>query len=340
MLNRKVHNMQRTLVIILSFFTASVFAKQPVIVDTDMGADDAIAILYLLQQPQIDVKAISVVGTGLAHCQRGADNAKRMLQLVQRSDIPVACGARNPLQITKPFPSEWRTWADDFFDVPLPILEKQSTNTDSIDLMRRVIASSDKPMTILAIGPLTNLAKLFEKQPKLKQKIQRIVIMGGAVNVEGNVGTVIKSINNQTAEWNIYVDPEAAKQVFDSGVPIDLVSLDSTNKVMVTEEMLTHFKAKDQNNRNARLAATILAKQMPYIIQRIYFLWDPLAAEVLVHPENFEYNATKLTVVTALGSDLGKTAIDEQHGNIINVIDVRKNLNYVGTLINGLSNDS
>lgn len=329
--------MRRALVILLCFFTVTVFAKQSVIVDTDMGADDAIAILYLLQQPQIDIKAVSVVGTGLAHCQRGADNAKRMLQLVQRSDIPVACGERNPLQPTDPFPREWRTWADDFFGIPLPILEKQPIHTDSIDLMRRVIASSDQPITILAIGPLTNLAKLFKEQPKLKQKIDRIVIMGGAVNVEGNVGTVTKSIDNQTAEWNIYADPEAAKQVFDSGVPIDLVSLDSTNKVMVTKDTLIHFNAKNQNNSIAQLAATVLEKQSPYIMQQIYFLWDPLAAEVLVHPEHFQHNTTKLTVITTPGADLGRTAIDAEHGNTINVIDTKENLDYVGMLIKSFS---
>ena len=138
---------------------------------------------------------------------------------------------------------------------------------------------------ILALGPLTNLAEALEREPSIAQSIQEIVIMGGAIQVPGNLGDggVFKT-SNKTAEWNIFVDPLAARIVFRSHIPILLVPLDATNKVPIDVAFLREFQAHAVSPLG-RVAGQVLETDRESIQGNYFYAWDPLAAVALLHPE-------------------------------------------------------
>ena len=201
-------------------FTGS---PRPLIVDTDMGADDIMALLYLLQRPDLDLLAITVSGTGLAHCDAGVANALGLTALAGQPDIPVACGFDTPVGAGYPFPDEWRAAADAGFGLTLRGGAAPAEG-DAVATLTAALTAAPEPVLVLTLGPLTNLADVLKAQPELAAKISMVYVMGGALEVPGNVGPAAPA-----AEWNIYADPEAAQVVLDSGAPVTLVPLDATN---------------------------------------------------------------------------------------------------------------
>ena len=195
---------------------------QPVIIDTDMAADDWLAILYLLGQPDLDILAITVTGAGEAHCDAGTQNALDLALLAGRPDIPVSCGRETPLVGNHVFPEEWRKAVDAMFWLSLPVSDRKVADETAVGMLTRIIRESPQKVHVITLGPLTNLAEALNADPGLVENLEMITIMGGAVDVPGNVGTS-SSIQNQTAEWNFYVDPQAALDVLEAGAPITLV---------------------------------------------------------------------------------------------------------------------
>ncbi len=139
-------------------------------------------------------------------------------------------------------------------------------------------------MQILALGPLTNIAEAIERDRSVAAHIREIVLMGGAVRVPGNLqdGGVFHT-NNSTAEWNIFIDPLAARIVFRSGVPIRLIALDATNKVHIGPEFLREFESKTLSPLG-RVVAGVLEADRESIDTGIFYAWDPLAAAALLRP--------------------------------------------------------
>ena len=203
-------------------------ARTPVVIDTDMGLDDVMAILYLLQRADVNVKAITVSGDGLVPCGPGTQHALGLIAIADAKDIPVACGRDKPLQGDHTFPRGWRDGADHLMGITWPEDDAVS-NQSAGDLIKSAIKSSPKKVALLTLGPLTNVAEALQADPNLIDNVQMITIMGGAVDVPGNVTGVPLSAPNRTAEFNIFVDPRAANIVFKSGAPITLVPLDATN---------------------------------------------------------------------------------------------------------------
>ena len=140
------------------------------------------------------------------------------------------------------------------------------------------------PVQILALGPLTNIAEALERDRSMAAHIREIVIMGGAVRVPGNLqdGGVFHT-NNSTAEWNIFIDPMAARIVFTSGVPIRLIALDATNKVHIGPEFLREFEVEGASPLG-RVVAGVLEADRETIDAGIFYAWDPLAAAALLRP--------------------------------------------------------
>ncbi|HEX9259025.1 MAG TPA: nucleoside hydrolase [Acidimicrobiales bacterium] len=270
----------------------------PIVIDTDLAADDLVAILYLLSSPAVEIKAITVSGTGEAHCTPGVSIAAGLVELVGRSGIQVSCGRETPLQGSHVFPDDWRTRADGAYGLTLPDGDAPAS-TPAPKLLADLIAGSPTPMTVLTLGPLTNLAEALEGDPGLAAKLGAVYVMGGAVDADGNVGPE-SGMDNVGAEWNIYVDPHAAAVVFEAAETLVLVSLDATNKAPVTPDFVDLLAA------NAHTPAALAARDLVHLPQTPY-LWDTLTALVLTEARvATNYATERLVVVEEEGRESGR----------------------------------
>jgi inosine-uridine nucleoside N-ribohydrolase len=256
---------------------------RPIVIDTDVGSDDLMAIAFLLAQPAVRIEAITVAN-GLAHVDAGARNAVRLLELAGRRDVPVFAGRSAPLKGDAEFPAEWRRISDELPGVKLPAASRQPESRRAADFLIERLKDNNRPVRILALGPLTNLAEALQREPAVAHAIEEIVIMGGAVRVPGNLGDggVFKT-SNKTAEWNIFVDPLAARIVFRSGVKLCLISLDATNKVPIGVAFLHDFESS-VHSPLGKFVAQVLEADREMIEQGYFYAWDPLAAVSLLHP--------------------------------------------------------
>lgn len=239
---------------------------QPVVIDTDMAPDDWLAILYLLGRSDVDVLAITVTGAGEAHCLPGTRNALNLAALAGRPEIPVACGRETPLEGEHAFPAEWRERVDDLLGLTLPENNRETSGESAVELLTRIIQGSPQKVHLITLGPLTNVGEALEAEPGLVMNLEMITVMGGAVEVPGNIGTS-SNIENEAAGWNFYVDPRAAAEVFTSGAPITLVPLDATNYVPVTMEFYKRLE-KDRTTSVAEFVYRVLEDK------RNTFVWE------------------------------------------------------------------
>jgi pyrimidine-specific ribonucleoside hydrolase len=277
----------------------------PVVIDTDMAADDWLAILYLLMRSDADILAITVTGAGEAHCAPGTRNALALAALAGRPEIPVSCGRETPLAGQHTFPTEWRTRVDDFLGLSLPKYPGSVATESAADMINRVIKTSPQPVHLLVLGPLTNVGEVLRADPSLVENLSMITIMGGAVKVPGNVGPS-SQIENDVAEWNIYIDPLAAALVFKSGAPLTLVPLDATNHVPLSIEFYDRLE-DDRTTSVADFVFQILAAQEENVRSGWYYFWDPLAAAVVLDEDLVSFQDLSLEVVEAEGSESGWT---------------------------------
>ncbi|STY30099.1 inosine-uridine preferring nucleoside hydrolase [Legionella wadsworthii] len=293
-------------------------AVRPFIIDTDVGIDDELAILYLLAQKDIEIQAITIAGTGEAHCASGLKNIAGLLSLMHHENIPLACGRESPMFGMHQFPDWLRELADNLAGASdlLPKVKISSSQT-AMKLLESTLNNSKEPVEILAIGPLTNLGELVEQMPELKNKIKMIYLMGGAVNTAGNLVEVDNTIKNTTAEWNIYVDPHAADKVFRSGIPITMVGLDVTNQVPVTKEFYLKLK-ENQNSLAHQFFYELFHRNEAEIFEHKWYFWDVLSAVVAYDPSIVESTNKKLRVVLSPEEQSGTTVIDAK-GNIVRV---------------------
>ena len=233
-----------------------------VVIDTDMGADDWMAILYLLQRPDVHVRAITVSGAGLAHCGPGVRNALRLLALAGKR-APVACGRARP----RHFPAGWRRRADRVLGLRLPGPAGSPSPKPASELLAAAVRGSVRPVSLLTLGPLTNVADAFALDPRLARELRAVYVMGGAITAPGNTP-------DGASEWNFHVDPTAASAVLRSGAPITLVPLDATQHVPVTRSFYEGLKAA-HGTRVADFVFRVLSRR------RDSYFWDPLAAAIL-----------------------------------------------------------
>jgi inosine-uridine nucleoside N-ribohydrolase len=268
------------------------------VVDTDLAVDDVVALSYLASHPGVDLLAVTVSGTGEVRCPRGADIARGLLSLMNRADVPVACGSSAPQAGGHEFPEPWRDAADNAWGLMLEVVSPPEQPPSATEVLVDVIGAAPAPVTVLTLGPLTNLAEALAVDPGLAADIERVVVMGGAVGVPGNVYPEGES-EPLSAEWNFYVDPAAAATVVESGVPITLVALDATNEVPVTEGVIERLAANDTNDATARVLQL-------FELYPPEFLWDPLAAIAAAEPARVPGHPAEIEVVTT-GDDAGRT---------------------------------
>jgi inosine-uridine nucleoside N-ribohydrolase len=201
-------------------------APRRVIIDTDPGTDDAMAILLALNSPELKVEALTVVPGNVTAAQ-GLDNALKLVSLAGRPDIPVAAGARKPL-VQKLVTAETHG-PDGLANVSLPPARSAPDPRFAPDLIIELVHRYPHEITLVPLGPLTNVALALAKDPSLAGLVKEVVLMGGAIS-GGNVDAV--------AEFNIYVDPEAAQVVFQGGCPVTMVGLEIGRKALFRREHL------------------------------------------------------------------------------------------------------
>ncbi|HML23108.1 MAG TPA: nucleoside hydrolase [Aggregatilinea sp.] len=280
---------------------AAAQTPRPVIIDTDMTTDDFMATLLTLKDPNFEVKAITVTGTGWAFCDAGVQAALGIVALADAGDIPVSCWRDDPLVGENPVPADWRTNLEAVAALGLPE-GGQPVDEDAVALFTSTVQDSPEKVTVLAIGPLTNIAQAFEDTPSLIDNIEMIYVMGGAVDVPGSE----VSDENTTAEWNIYCDPVAARMVFESGAPITLVPLDATNDVPLSMDFLNQLEA-DKHTPEAEFVYTALSNSTDFIESGGYYFWDPLAAGIMADPSLATMTERDVTVIDVPGPDFGRT---------------------------------
>jgi inosine-uridine nucleoside N-ribohydrolase len=201
--------------------------SKKIIIDTDPGTDDAMALMLALNSPELDIRAITVV-PGNVTAKQGLENALRMVSLANRCDIPVAAGAQQPL-FQKLITAEFWHGKNGLANIELPLSQCKVDSRFGPDLIIEMVHAAPHEITLVPIGPLTNIALAVEKDPSIVPLVKEVIIMGGSIT-GGNV--------NASAEANIYNDPEAAQIVFQAGWPLTMVGLDVGDKTLFSRKYL------------------------------------------------------------------------------------------------------
>lgn len=283
-------------------------ARIPVIVDTDMGADDWLAIAYIASSRKADLLGVTMVGNGLSPCDDAARNARHILAMSPRNaGKPVGCGSAWPMDGYASYPRIWRETAAGMMGETVSDAPGEGNAMDGPQLLAKLLSESAEPVQILVTGGLTNIATVLKTDPRLREKIRSIVSMGGAIRAKGNlrVHGFTDDHTNTRAEWNYYIDPVAARTVFESGVPVKLVPLDATNGVPLTRD----FVARTEQLRGSALGAFVrrtFARVSAATSYGEYYHWDPLAAAISVNPQLCnKVERLTLDVIADEGQDLG-----------------------------------
>lgn len=274
--------------------------KVKVILDCDPGHDDAIALLLAIAHPLLEIKAITTV-SGNAEIEKTTINALKVVEMAKATHIPIAKGADHPIV------AKQRTAAaihgESGMDGPvIPYPVTVPVKEHAVDVIIREVMNSQDDLVLIPTGPLTNIALAFQKEPQIIPKIKEIVLMGG-----GTFGNWTPA-----AEFNIYVDAEAAKMVFESGVPITMIGLDLTHQVLATTEIVQRF----MNIGNA--VSTFVSELLSYFIQtyKEYFdmeggpVHDVCAVAYVIAPSMFTTKKVRVDIETSGEFSYGMTVVD------------------------------
>ena len=274
----------------------------PVIIDTDPGVDDAVALLMALACPTLDILGITTVG-GNVPLARATRNTLALLEYAGRPDIPVYRGASRPLRGRFPYAREVHSPAGLTRRLPNPTITP--ANINAVPFLADALSAAPDAITIIALGPLTNLARLLRRHPAAFRQAANIVVMGGGVNCPGNV--------TPRAEFNFYSDPTAARLVLESGVPITLVDLAACRQVYLTKTELSQITAATPEGQ---LAADLLTGWFRNDPTRQRFnLYDPLAVAAAIDPAILHTRRVALTV------DDADTAVDASLWGQCRIVD-------------------
>nr|NQU92849.1 nucleoside hydrolase [Bacteroidota bacterium] len=253
----------------------------------------------------------------MANLGPGTDNALGLIALAGEPDIPVVPGDTVAInsQNTALIPANWRDEGNSMLNLSLPQNPNPPLNQDAVQFIIETLTNADKPIRIVVLGPLTNIGLALQQAPNIVEKIESVYIMGGAVNVPGNIHSSGVG-DNTVAEWNIFLDPEAAEIVFRSGVNIYLASLDVTNQAPVTMAFYNRFSS-DHTTPEADFVYGIIS----WLIDANYgfYFWDPLAAAIATDRNIVTTQTYLLRVVLTEGNENGWTKINPVNGGEIEV---------------------
>ena len=275
----------------------------PVILDCDPGQDDAVMLLLAMASPEIDILGITTVA-GNVPLELTHRNARIMCDLAGRNDIPVYAGCEKPMlyDLVTAEHVHGRTGIDgvEIYQPDTPLQEGHAIDF----IIETLLAADADSITLVPVGPLTNIAKAMEKAPEILPKIKQIVLMGGAMRESGNISA--------SAEFNIYVDPHAAEIVLHCGRPLVIVPLDLTHQVLVTKTRIARLKTL--NSSVAKATVGMLDFFNIYDSDKYGFegapLHDPCTVAWLIKPDLFKGKECNVEVETESPLTRGHTAVD------------------------------
>ncbi|MBF2005387.1 MAG: nucleoside hydrolase [Chlorogloeopsis fritschii C42_A2020_084] len=277
--------------------------KQLVLMDHDGGVDDYLATMLLMTMDHIELLGV-IVTPADCYAQPAVSATRKILDLMGSSPIPVA---ESTVRGINPFPRLYRR--DSFVVDHFPILNQSEIIRTPLvaepgqDFMIKVLREAAEPVTLMATGPLTNIAYALDKAPDIEAKIQKIVWMGGALNVPGNVEKNWEPGQDGSAEWNAYWDAISVARVWQSQIEIIMCPLDLTNNVPVTSEIVRKM------GRQRHYPISDLAGQCyALVIPQDYYFWDVLATAYLARPELYQLREWETEIITT-GSSQGRTKI-------------------------------
>ncbi len=281
-----------------------------VIIDTDPGTDDAMAIMLALNSPELDVRALTVVPGNVTAAQ-GLENALRMVSLANRCDIAVAGGAQHPL-FQKLITAEFWHGKNGLANIELPASKCKADPRWGPDLIIQMVRANPHEITLVPIGPLTNIALALQKDPSIVPLVKEVVIMGGSIT-GGNV--------NAAAEANIYNDPEAAQIVFQAGWPLTMVGLDVGDKTLLTRKHIELLKKNPgpMSDFIYRVADFLIALSEKYGDTGTP-MYDPLAVGVAIDSTLVKAPPMHVEVETRGDYTRGETVANRRGANERNVL--------------------
>jgi inosine-uridine nucleoside N-ribohydrolase len=305
------------LVFIFSFFilicTTTGFAQSApkrVIIDTDPGTDDAMAIILALNSPELKVEALTVV-PGNVDGRQGLENALKIVSLAGRCDIIVAGGAQHPLN-QKLITAQFWHGKNGIAGVELPPTKCKADSRFGPDLIIEMVHKYPHEITLIPVGPLTNIALAVSKDPSIVTLVKDIVIMGGSIT-GGNV--------NGAAEANIYGDPEAAQIVFNAGWMVTMVGSDVGERTLITRKYLAELQSSHgpESDFIAKIADFYLTRseQIGYSGAAMY---DPLAVGIVLDPTLGTLKAMHIDVETKGEFTRGETVANRMGSNENNIL--------------------
>ncbi|MHB1968743.1 MAG: nucleoside hydrolase [Acidimicrobiales bacterium] len=272
-----------------------------IVIDTDPGVDDAVAILLALASPELEVVALTTVA-GNVDLEKTTLNARRLLELAGRPDVIVAAGMAEALAGSPTYEGgvHGRDGLGDLeWDEPSVPVHPD----DAVEVLRAAIESG--PITIVAIGPLTNLAVLLRRYPGLDERVERVVVMGGA-SVMGNV--------TPAAEFNVWADPEAAREVFAARWPLAIMPLDLTHQAFLNDDDLAYLRSlgTEVGRRCADMLEPYAAFHERWYANRDIIMHDATAVYELIDPTAIESEGVAVTVETGGEYSRGATWFDRR----------------------------
>jgi purine nucleosidase len=301
------------------------YVTRTLIIDTDPGNDDAVAILFALgAAEELNVLALTAVA-GNVSLDQAVRNACIVRDWAGRWDLPVYAGCSRPL-VRDLVVDEAVHGKSGLGDIALPDLDAPPRDGHAVSfLVDTLLHAGEKSVTLCPIGPLTNIAMVFLYTPEAKRGIREIVLMGGSYFEGGNT--------TPSAEFNIYVDPHAADVVFRSGLPITVLPLDVTHQALTNSTRIERFR--QIGNRAGEIVAQLLTSYARYDIEEHGLeggaLHDPCVIGYLLAPELFSGRAVNVMVETSSPLTLGATVVDwrgltgrEPNATWINGIDADK----------------
>lgn len=278
--------------------------SNPVIMDCDTGVDDALAIMLAVRSREVDLRAVTAV-SGNVHVDKTSINTLRVLETLGETDIPVAKGMAKPLQRQLEVAEDFHG-KDGLGDSNLPPPKLQLDKRHAVDLLLEEVSAQPRSITVVATGPLTNIATALQREPRFAENVLGLVIMGGAYGVTqygyGNA--------NPAAEFNIYVDPEAANVVFNSGIPLTCVGLDVTTDPKATLSKDLYGRIERANTSCAKFAA-LVSRQL---VTKYGFLHlhDPMAVAAVVDPSLFSVRDYHVDIEMVSNLTRGQTIADRR----------------------------
>lgn len=281
-------------------------SKHRIILDTDPGIDDALALLLALASPEVQLEAVTTV-SGNVPVDLTTHNALAVLTLAGRTDVPVARGCKLPL-VRQPIDAAYVHGKNGLGEATLPAPQIQPVVQHAIDLLIEKVMHAPGEITLVCIGPLTNVALAVRREPRIAQYVREVLIMGGALQVPGNI--------TPAAEFNIHADPHAASIVLHAGWPIRLVSLDVTQLVSLQREQI------EQLAHHGGPVTARIQEMMNYYFDVFlpqyggsgFHMHDPLCLAAVFQPDLITWQPLYVDVELTRTLTLGETlAYDSRH---------------------------